>query len=61
MTFGRDPLLLKKYKILPKRRKKTKHSDFKVHDRNRRIKYVQITCFSLDDVLRQRGKRSTAD
>ena len=28
MTFGRGPLLLQKYKILPKRRKKPRHIDF---------------------------------
>ena len=30
MTFGQGPLLLQKYKILSKRRKKNKHSDLKV-------------------------------
>ena len=28
MTFGRGPLLLQKYQILPQRRKKTKLGDF---------------------------------
>ena len=35
-TFGRQaPLLLQKYKILPKRRKKTNIVTLKVHKRNR--------------------------
>ena len=35
MTFGRGPLLLQKYKILPKRREKTPNMvTLKVHDRN---------------------------
>ena len=33
MTFGRGPLLLQKYKILPKRRKKTNIVTLKVHNR----------------------------
>ena len=35
MTFGRGPLLLQKYKILPKRRKKKPIVTLKVHGRNR--------------------------
>ena len=36
MMFGRGPLLLQKYKILPKRRKKTQTYivTLKVHNRN---------------------------
>ena len=35
MTLGRGPLLLHKYKILQRRRKKTNKVTLKVHDRNR--------------------------
>ena len=35
MTFGRRPLLLQKYNILPKRRKKTNIVTLKVYERNR--------------------------
>ena len=35
MTFGRGPLSLQKYKILPKRREKTNIETLKVHDRNK--------------------------
>ena len=35
MTFGRGPLLLQKYKILPNRRKKPNIVTMKVDDRTR--------------------------
>ena len=35
MTFGQGPLLVQKYKILPKRREKTNIVTWKLHDRNR--------------------------